>query len=282
MKPRSLRQLARRALREDVGSDDLTTSLTVSPESRCIASLIAKDDGVLSGMKAFLMVLDEAGADISNWAGKEDGTAFEEGETLAKFEAKTAQLLTGERTALNFLQHLSGIATSAAAYVKAVEATGAQICDTRKTTPGLRALEKEAVRHGGALNHRSGLHDGILIKENHIEAAGGIAKALGKTYQQTHHLMNVEIEVKSVEEAREALEAGADVIMLDNMSLEDMRTAVALAEKKHVTTEASGNVTLDNVRDVAETGVDLISVGALTHSAPAADLSLLIEDASQG
>lgn len=277
MNKRSLKQLVRRALREDVGGQDLTTSLTVPADLRCTASLVAKGNGVLSGTEAFRMTLDEARARVTEWSCNEDGSSFGPGDCIARFDAQAGPLLTGERTALNFLQHLSGIATLTAKYVIALEGSQSNVCDTRKTTPGLRALEKKAVKDGGGLNHRFALYDGILIKENHILAAGGITEALRKAHADSHHLMKVEIEVTTPEEVTEAIEAGADVILLDNMSVEAMKSAVVLAKARNVITEASGNVTLETIRDVATTEVDLISVGAITHSAPAADVSLLID-----
>jgi nicotinate-nucleotide pyrophosphorylase (carboxylating) len=277
MDKKFLDRLIRRALREDVGREDLTTRLTVDPESRCRASVVAKQDGILSGIDVFRAVFDAVHADIRDWSSMRDGEPFFEGDTLASFEARTAPTLTGERTALNFLQRLCGIATRTYTFVLAVEHTNVHICDTRKTTPGLRALEKAAVRHGRGHNHRQALYDGVLIKDNHIRAAGGITSAVLRAKAGIHHLLRVEVEVTTVDECREAMAAGADVILLDNMTFEDMRRCVEEAGDTHVLFEASGNVTLDTVRPIAETGVDYISVGGLTHSAPAADLSLRIE-----
>lgn len=274
---KKLGRLLRSALKEDVGARDLTTELTVPTESRCRATLTAKQDGVLSGMEVFRAVFDAVEADVSDWDGESDAHGFVNGEVVATFSSLTGATLTGERTALNFLQHLSGIATETAAYVSLVEGHEVRICDTRKTTPLLRDLEKGAVRDGGGWNHRHALYDGILIKENHIRAAGGIAVAIEKARRGSHHLMNIEIEVTNLGECQEAIDADAGVIMLDNMSHEDMERAVKLGEDRAVQFEASGNVNRSTVRDIAETGVDIISVGAITHSAPAADLSLTIE-----
>jgi nicotinate-nucleotide pyrophosphorylase (carboxylating) len=274
---KKLGRLLRNALKEDVGAGDITTELTVSSDSRCHATLRAKQDGVLSGMKVFRSVFDIVEAKVSGWAGKSDGEEFASGEVLATFSSLTRATLTGERTALNFLQHLSGIATETAAYVFLVDGSAVRICDTRKTSPLLRDLEKAAVRDGGGWNHRHGLHDGILIKENHVQAAGGIGAALEKAQRGSHHLMNIEIEVRNLDECREAIDAGAGVIMLDNMSIEDISRAVKLGENGKVQFEASGNVNRSTAREIAATGVDIISVGAITHSAPAADLSLTIE-----
>ena len=206
----------------------------------------------------------------------EDGDAFSNGETVASFNGLTRATLTGERTALNFLQHLSGIATVTARYVAAVHANPVRICDTRKTTPLLRNLEKQAVRHGGGWNHRQALYDGILIKENHIQAAGSITQAVLQAQQGSHHLLNIEVEVTNLIECQEALNTSAGVIMLDNMSLDDMKQAVELGRGHSILFEASGNVTLDTVADIAATGINIVSVGAITHSAPSADLSLTI------
>lgn len=276
MERKSLKKLVRKALAEDVDRGDLTTHLTVPEGSRCVVTLIAKQDGCLSGIEVFRAVFRAADAETDDWQALADGHAFKNGEVVASFKGRTWGVLTGERTALNFVQHLSGVATLTAAYVSVLEGLETRICDTRKTTPFLRTLEKEAVLHGGGTNHRRTLHDSILIKDNHIEAAGGIKQAVAAARQGTHHLMKVEVEVRTLIEYREALDTKADVIMLDNMTDEETREAVVLAKGSRVTLEASGNMTLDRVRGVAETGVHHISVGALTHSAPSIDLSLQI------
>lgn len=274
---RNLQRMVKQALREDVGRRDITTELTVDPESRCEAVLLAKDSGVLSGVMPFWMVFDQLNAEIDIIEPMADGAAFTEDEIVTEFTGLAQPILTGERTALNFLQHLSGVASLTRKFVDAVQGLDVRITDTRKTTPLFRALEKKAVVDGGGHNHRTALYDGVLIKDNHIRAAGDIASAIRKAREGIHHLLRVEVEVTSVDECREAMEAGADVILLDNMDLDAMREAVAMGRDYHVVFEASGNVTLDNVRAVAETGVDIISVGGLTHSAPAADLSLEIK-----
>lgn len=276
MDKKHLKRMIRKALREDVGQEDLTTNLTVPEDSRCAAELIAKQSGVLSGMAAFRAVFKAAGAKAEDWDTRDDGSRFEAGEVVARFTGRTRPVLTAERTALNFVQHLSGVATKTAAFVEAVEGIDVRICDTRKTIPLFRDLEKEAVVHGGGSNHRHTLHEGILIKENHIEAAGGIEAAVKAVASHVHHLMKIEVEVTNLDEFAQALAAGADVIMLDNMPCDLMSEAVAKAAGTRVLLEASGNVTLENIRQIAETGVDVISIGGLTHSAPAADLSLLI------
>lgn len=273
--PRTLESLVADALAEDLGGGDVTTTATVPPDARCEARLFAKQAGTLSGMAAFRLAFDLAGADVADWSARFDGERFQDGDLIASFTGGTRAVLTAERTALNFLAHLSGVATTTAAHVAALDGLPCRVCDTRKTTPLLRALEKAAVAHGGGTNHRHTLGDGVLIKENHIAAAGGIAQAVAQVRRRVHHLMKVEVEVRNLGELDEALAAGADVIMLDNMDLDAMRAAVARVAGRAVL-EASGNVDLARVRAIAETGVDLVSVGALTHSAPVADFSLLI------
>jgi nicotinate-nucleotide pyrophosphorylase (carboxylating) len=204
----------------------------------------------------------------------DEGGKVKKGEMIAELHGNTRTLLSCERVGLNLLQHLSGIATLTNAFVSEVKGTEAVIIDTRKTTPGLRFMEKYAVRVGGGGNHRFGLFDGILIKDNHIEAVGSITRAVHDA-RKAHHLLRIEVEVETLSDLMEALAAGADVVMLDNMSIEDMREAVKRARGKAIT-EASGNITMNRVREVAETGVDLISIGAITHSAPAADISMKI------
>lgn len=272
---KSLKRLVREALEEDIGQEDITTNRTVPADARCRARLLAKQDGVLSGIEVFRLTFDCMKARLEDWDAVPDGTCFKHGDELATFDGHARAMLTAERTALNFVQRLSGIATLTAKYVAAVEGLDVRVCDTRKTTPLMRALEKAAVAHGGGANHRFNLFNGVLIKENHIRAAGGITAAIRNASDGAHHLMKVEVEVTNLAEFDEAVQAGADAIMLDNMSLDDMREAVRRAQNLKVVLEASGNVSLKNIRTVAETGVHIISVGSLTHSAPAADLSLL-------
>jgi nicotinate-nucleotide pyrophosphorylase (carboxylating) len=262
------------ALREDVGGDDITTRLTVDPDAHCRAEVLAKGDGVLSGVAPFWMVFNLLDAEIEVTQRMADGQRFSKGEVLASFTGRAQPILTGERTALNFLQHLSGVATLTSRFVEAVEGLPVRITDTRKTTPLFRRLEKDAVRHGGGHNHRYALYDGILIKDNHIQAAGGVTEAVRRAKAGAHHLMKIEVEVTTLDQCDEALAAGAEVILLDNLDPATTRQAVARGAGRGVTFEASGNVNLQTVRTIAETGVDLISVGALTHSAPAADVSL--------
>lgn len=270
----SVDRLIRTALEEDIGPGDVTTAATVAPGTPGRAELVAKEDFVLAGIGVARRVFALLDAQVSFEGLIEDGQAVRRGEVLAWLKGDAASLLQGERVALNLLQRLSGVATLTARFVEAVEGTGATIVDTRKTTPGLRALEKYAVRVGGGGNHRMALYDGVLIKENHIVAAGGIAVAVSRARRHVPHTLKVEVEVRDLDEVTAALAAGADILLLDNMDLDQLRAAVELVGGRAVT-EASGGVNLDSVRPIAETGVDLISVGALTHSYRAVDISML-------
>lgn len=264
------------ALREDIHTGDITT-LSVVPEPRpARARLIAKEPLVLGGIGVAARVFHRLDPTVRFDARFPDGAQVEAGALLAEMAGDSAMLLQGERVALNLLQRMCGIATLTARYVEAVAGTGARIVDTRKTMPGLRILDKYAVRLGGGINHRTGLYDGVLIKENHIAAAGGIAEAIRRARAYIPHTMKIEVETECLEEVAEALGAGADIIMLDNMDLAAMRRAVALIAGRALV-EASGGVNLETVRGIAETGVDIISVGALTHSARAMDISMLLE-----
>lgn len=278
-----LRTLVLAALSEDIGQEDITTVSTVGADAQCITRLVAKQGGVLSGMAAFAAAFDLQAAEVQDWEAAEDGDTFRKGDVLATFSGNTRGVLTAERVAMNFVQHLSGVATLTAAFMAELRELPCRVVDTRKTTPLLRALEKAAVVHGGGANHRYNLSSGVLIKENHVTAAGGIAAAVKHARARASHMLRVEVEVTNLAELDEALGAGADIILLDNMDLEMLAKAVARTrqspESAAVLLEASGNVTLDRVRAIGETGVDLISSGALTHSAPAVDLSLLIENA---
>jgi nicotinate-nucleotide pyrophosphorylase (carboxylating) len=264
------------ALQEDIGSGDVTTSALVPEDHSSGAVLIAKGDFIVAGLPFAERVFHLVDTRLKFRAMKKEGSRVRSGNVIAEIKGNTAGLLKAERTALNLLQRLSGIATLTDQYVKTVKGTKAGIADTRKTAPGLRFFDKYAVRTGGGKNHRFGLFDGILIKDNHISAVGGIGKAVKLARLNIHHLLKIEVEVKNISEAKEALKAGADVIMLDNMPVDRMKKAVDLIRegKKDVIIEASGNIDPGNVRGVAETGVDLISVGAITHSAPAADISM--------
>jgi len=278
-----VREVVKVALAEDVGPGDVTTAWTVPSEHRTCARIVAKADGAIAGLDVARLVFEEVDRTMVFSLRVEDGDQVHVGEVIAEMEGRASGILTGERTALNFLQRLSGIATLTQRYVQAVRGTGAKIIDTRKTTPGLRALEKYAVRCGGGANHRFGLYDMVLIKENHSAAAGGIAQAVQRANacRRQQAGLKIEVETRNIVEVREALRVGVDRIMLDNMDLKTMKEAVELIQRwgagsKRVEVEASGGVTLENVRKIAETGVDLISVGALTHSAGVLDMSLLV------
>lgn len=265
------------ALAEDIHTGDITT-LSVLPKPRVMrARLIAKEPMVLAGVAVAERVFARLDAGIRFTAAFADGDRLEIGDVIARIEGDAAMLLQGERVSLNLMQRMCGIATQTAEYVKEIAGTGARVVDTRKTTPGLRVLEKYAVRVGGGTNHRTGLYDGVLIKENHIAAAGGILEAVRLARAYIPHTLKVEVETETLEQVSLALQAGADIIMLDNMTLDQMREAVQLIAKKALV-EASGGVNLKSIRGIAETGVDIISVGALTHSVQASDISMLMEE----
>jgi len=270
-----LESIIRTALAEDIGPGDLTTSAILRGDERGEARLLAKSDLVLAGIDVLAETFRALDPEAALRDALADGSEARRGQTLAVVSGSLAALLTAERTALNFLQRMSGIATLTRRFVDAVRGTGARILDTRKTAPGLRLLDKYAVRAGGGTNHRFALYDAVLIKENHIAAAGGIGPAVQRVRKQAPQAARVEVEVRNLAELEEALAAGADMVMLDNMEPEAMREAVRRVDRR-IPLEASGNVSLENVRAVAETGVDFISVGALTHSVRAADVSLLI------
>lgn len=272
----SLDRFIETALLEDIHTGDITTQAVVPAHCPATARFVAKDDFVLAGIHVAERVFKRLSSEVLFTVFCEDGARVASGTVIATVQGNAAELLMGERVALNLLQRLSGIATVTARYVEEVRGTKARIVDTRKTTPCLRSLEKYAVRAGGGFNHRIGLFDGVLIKENHITAAGGIFEAIRRARAYIPHTMKIEIEAESLEQVDEALAAGADIIMLDNMSLADMRTAVETISGR-VLVEASGGVVLDSVRAIAETGVDIISVGALTHSPRAVDISMLLE-----
>lgn len=275
-------RIIRLALEEDLGTGDITTLATVPDSLTATGQILAKSAGVLSGITVAAEVFREVDPSTVFTPLARDGDRIERGQVLARVSGTARSLLTAERVALNFLQRLSGVATLTARYVEAVAGTRARIIDTRKTTPGMRLLEKAAVRHGGGHNHRVGLSDGILIKDNHLAAIGGpdpIAAAIAAARERAPHTLRVEVEVTTLDELDRALAAGADAILLDNMDVATLAKAVERTAGRAVL-EASGGITLETVRQVAETGVDLISVGALTHSAAALDISLDIELAS--
>jgi nicotinate-nucleotide pyrophosphorylase (carboxylating) len=273
-----LREQVERFLAEDVGRGDVTTHATIDPSARGAARIEAREGCVIAGLEAAALCFDIASDGAVDWEPVvADGKWAEPMEVIARLHGPVGAILTAERTALNLLQRMSGVATKTQAFVEAVAGTGAKIVDTRKTTPGLRLLEKYAVHVGGAQNHRLGLDDGILIKDNHLAAMGGsIGDAVARARRGNHAGLKIEIEVADVAGLKAAIEAGADIVMLDNFSVEQARAAVKAAAGR-VILEASGGITIDNVRAYAETGVDLISVGALTHSARAVDLALELE-----
>jgi nicotinate-nucleotide pyrophosphorylase (carboxylating) len=269
-------RLIEQALLEDIHTGDITTLAVVPGQRPASARLIAKEHLVVAGIATAARVFNTLDPLIRFEACLNDGDTAETGTLLATVHGEASQLLMGERVALNLLQRMCGIATLTASFVKAVSGTKVRIVDTRKTTPGLRQLEKYAVRIGGGINHRTGLYDGVLIKENHIVAAGGITEAIRRARAYIPHTLKIEIETETLSQVDEALAAGADIIMLDNMSLEEMRSAVVTIGGR-AQVEASGGVNLDRVRAIAETGVDIISVGALTHSPRAMDISMLLD-----
>jgi nicotinate-nucleotide pyrophosphorylase (carboxylating) len=275
---REIGGIVARALAEDLSWGDVTTESLVPNELGAKAAIIVKDRGVLAGIEVVGVVFEQVDAALEFKAVARDGQDVSPGDVIGTVEGTVSSILKGERVALNFLQRLSGIASETRRYVQAVEGLPTQILDTRKTTPGLRVLEKYAVKVGGGRNHRMHLGDGILIKDNHLlvhrSVGGGLKEAIAQAKKEASG--SVEVEVRSVEEALEASEAGAGVVMLDNMKIEEMRRAVELV-KGRALLEASGGITLDNVRAVAETGVDFISVGAITHSPKALDISLEVE-----
>ena len=268
-----LDKLIMNALSEDVGTGDITTESTIPETARAHGLYKAKESGVLCGIGVAARVFELIDRDIEFTPLKRDGDRIEKGEIIAEVRGKATNVLTGERVGLNLMQRMSGIATRTAEAVAQVEGTGAKICDTRKTTPGLRVVEKYAVKVGGGTNHRFNLADGIRIKDNHIVAAGSITNAVRAARANAPHTLKIEVEVETFDELNEALDVGADIIMLDNMSCEDMKKAVGIVNGRAVT-EASGNMGDRNLKEVADCGVDLISIGALTHSVRSLDISL--------
>ncbi len=278
LSPLAIQEAVKRALDEDLGrAGDVTSSATLPEGIAAKAKLIARKAGTIAGLPCAARAFRTIAPNIKFEAEARDGDSVKANTTLAAVEGPAIAILSAERVALNFLGRLSGIATLTAAYAAKIAHTKAKIADTRKTTPGLRALEKYAVRCGGGVNHRFGLDDAVLIKDNHIAVAGGVGKALDAARAAVGHLVKVEIEVDTLDQLKEVLASGkADIVLLDNMKLETLREAVALCKGK-IVTEASGGVTLDTVSSIAETGVDIISSGALTHSAPSLDVALDIE-----
>lgn len=272
-----LDRIIENALEEDIHTGDITTLAVVRERHEARARLTAKEPLILAGIEVAVRVFRMVDPRIAFTPRFSDGDKLQSGDVIAEMLGDAASLLQGERVALNFLQRMCGVATLTGQYMTAVKGTKARIVDTRKTTPGLRSVEKYAVRVGGGNNHRSGLYDGVLIKENHITAAGGIGIAIARARGYIPHTMKIEVETETLAEVAEALAAGADIIMLDNMDLAAMREAVAMIAGRALV-EASGGVNLETVREIAETGVDIISVGALTHSCRAMDISMLLEE----
>ncbi|MDY4412834.1 MAG: carboxylating nicotinate-nucleotide diphosphorylase [Ruminococcus sp.] len=263
------------ALAEDINYMDVTTDNLLSSEHVSSAYYIAKDSGVLCGIDIAKRAFELVGGNVEFQTLIHDGEKVQKGDIIAKMKGSTVTLLKGERTALNILQHLSGIATATNKCVELVNGTNASVTDTRKTLPGLRAMQKYAVTVGGGKNHRYNLSDGAMLKDNHIDAYGGITQAVTALRKKIGHMVKIEVEVRTLDELREALAVGCEVIMLDNMNCDEMKKAVEINNGKALL-EASGNVTLENIRSIAETGVDIISLGALTHSVKCFDISMRI------
>ena len=271
-----LTKVVQRALEEDIGAGDITTEAVVDPELQGGASLVARTDLVLCGLPVAAEVFRQVDSGVRFEALQAEGCRVGAGQSVAELSGRLAGILTGERVALNFVQRLSGIATLVSRYVDALDGHSVRLVDTRKTTPGLRALEKYAVRIGGGANHRFRLDDGVMIKDNHILAAGGITEAVRRALERAHHLLQVQVEVDTLEQAHEAVAAGARVLLLDNFEPESLREAVTALRSLHsdLVIEASGGIALDTVAAVAATGVDVISCGALIHQAQWLDLAL--------
>lgn len=268
-------RLIRLALEEDIGPGDVTTDTLIEPDRVERATIVAKESFVLAGLELAQEVFRSLDSAMSFDTSSNDGDSIESGDEILKVTGKLHALLTGERTALNFLQRLSGIATFTRKFVDRTRGAGVRITDTRKTTPGWRKLEKYAVRMGGARNHRFGLYDGILIKDNHIKACGGITEAVERVRKNQGQFLRIEVEVTDLKEVEEALKSGVDIIMLDNMDMNRIRRSIGLIGDRALV-EVSGGVSLDSVAELAATGVDIISIGALTHSARAVDISMRV------
>lgn len=263
------------ALMEDINYIDAAADNLIPPEHKSSAYYVAKDTGIVCGIEIAKRVFDLAGGDVDFRILMNDGTKVNKGDIIAEMDGSTLTLLKGERTALNILQHMSGIATATNKCVELVSGTNASVTDTRKTLPGLRALQKYAVTVGGGKNHRYNLSDAAMLKDNHIDAYGGITPAVAELRKKIGHTVKIEVEVRTLDELREALENKVEIIMLDNMSCDEMKQAVEITDGKALL-EASGNVTAENIRSVAETGVNIISLGALTHSVKCFDISMKI------
>lgn len=279
-----LKEQIRAWLQEDVGTGDVTTQYTIAADHQSKGIIHAKESGIVAGLPVARLVFAAVDPELHFSADVQEGAHVERGTVLAVVEGRTRSILTGERLALNLMQRLSGIATKTRSFVDAVAGLNVRLADTRKTTPGHRQLEKYAVRVGGGANHRFGLYDAVMIKDNHIKGAGGITQAVNRVRAGVPHTMKIEIEVENMDQLQEALEARADIIMLDNMKPEHMKEAVQAikARAPHTIVEASGNVSLETVRDIAASGVDVISVGGLTYSVKALDISLDLNAKKEG
>jgi len=271
----SIQHLIEIALKEDIGSGDITTDNLIDPQLKGKGLIIAKESLVVAGLNVAKQVFQYLDSEVIFKSEYDDGDFLKKGDMLVNVEGRLRALLSGERTALNFLQHLSGISTLVRSYVNEISDKNIRLVDTRKTTPGLRGLEKYAVRVGGAYNHRIGLYDGVLIKDNHIAAFGGIKKAIDHIRSQVSHLLKIEVEVSYLDQVKEALESKADVIMLDNMTIKQIKEATAFIDNRAIV-ELSGGITKSDLKSLSDTGVDIISVGALTHSARCVDISMQI------
>jgi nicotinate-nucleotide pyrophosphorylase (carboxylating) len=268
--------LIKTALKEDINYIDVTTDYLLNPEAVTQAYFVSKDDGILCGIQVAMRVFTLLDPEVKFQLYKKDGDPVKRGDRILDMEGHTVALLKGERTALNLVQHMSGVATATHRCVELVEGTNASIADTRKTLPGLRPIQKYAVTCGGGRNHRYNLSDAAMLKDNHIDAYGSITAAITALRKKAGHMLSIEVEVRNFEELQEALDAGANIIMLDNMDCSDMAQAVEMTGGR-AKLEASGNITLENIREVAETGVDIISLGALTHSVKCFDISMKIK-----
>ena len=268
--------LIKTALKEDINYIDVTTDYLLNPETVTQAYFVSKDDGILCGIQVAMRVFTLLDPEVKFQLYKKDGDPVKRGDRILDMEGHTVALLKGERTALNLVQHMSGVATATHRCVELVEGTNASIADTRKTLPGLRPIQKYAVTCGGGRNHRYNLSDAAMLKDNHIDAYGSITAAITALRKKAGHMLSIEVEVRNFEELQEALDAGANIIMLDNMDCSDMAQAVEMTGGR-AKLEASGNITLENIRQVAETGVDIISLGALTHSVKCFDISMKIK-----
>ncbi len=266
-----IRKIVTQAIEEDIGTGDITTESVVEDEERSSGKIKFKENGVLAGLPVAELVFKEIDDGVNFQALKKEGQTIRPGEVVAEGSGRSASILKGERLALNFLQRLSGIATKTRRYVKEVEDYDVKVVDTRKTTPNLRILEKYAVKIGGGYNHRMGLYDAVLIKDNHIRSAGGIEEAVARGGHE--HTLKIEVEVESVEDVKKAIRVDVDIVMLDNMSMDEMKEAVRIIGDEAVV-EASGGIDIHNIKEVAATGVDVISIGALTHQISSLDISL--------